>query len=225
MDVLELLSSAASFAVGPLLIIVPLLTYRWVTDTAAHWDLYGGFREDNATLAGLLLGICLVAVTPLPGQPLSFDSVFNRGGPWDFHLEAFGSLVRDRMEVAPGLLLDRLMLDDERLNLTLGLAMAAALLLGRAVFGIARQGWWHSVATIAMDLTVATMTAALTLYAVILGLWLCNRLNFWLFLVGLVMIQEYRYNMLGLFPRHRHFRLPRARLPQEIAFPTLKRRR
>lgn len=225
MDVLELLSSAASYAIGPLLIIVPLLLYRWVTDSAAHWDLYGGLREDNATLAGLLLGICLVAATPLPGQPLTFDSVFNRGGPWDFHLEAFGSLVLDRMEVAPAYLLDRLLLDDDRLNLTLGVAMAAALLAGRAAVGIAQQGWWHSVATIAMDLTVAALTAALVLYAVILGLWLCNRLNFWLFLVGLVMIQEYRYNMLGLFPRHRHFRLPRARLPQEIAFPTLKRRR
>ncbi|HYH37433.1 MAG TPA: hypothetical protein VD860_04360 [Azospirillum sp.] len=225
MDVLELLSSAASFAVGPLLIIVPLLLYRWVTDTAAHWDLYGGFREDNATLAGLLLGICLVAATPLPGQPLSFDSVFNRGGPWDFHLEAFGALVLDRMALAPGFLLDRLLLDDERMNLTLGVAMAAALLLGRAAVGIAQQGWLRSVATIAMDVAVAALTAALVLYGAILGLWLCNRLNFWLFLVGLVMIQEYRYNMLGLFPRHRHFRLPRARLPQEIAFPTLKRRR
>jgi hypothetical protein len=225
MDVLDFLSSAASYAIGPLLIIGPMLLYRWVTDTAAHWDLYGGFREDNATLAGLLLGVCLVAATPLPGQPLSFDSVFNRGGPWDFHLEAFGSLVIDRMEAAPGSLLDRLILDDDRLNLTLGVAMAAALLAGRAIAGVVWQGWWPSVATIAMDLTVAALTAALTLYGAILGLWLCNRLNFWLFLVAIVMIQEYRYNMFGLFPRHRHFRLPRARLPQEIAFPTLKRRR
>lgn len=225
MDVLDLLSSAASYAIGPLLIIVPLLLYRWVTDTAAHWDLYGASREDNATLAGLLLGVCLVAVTPLPGQPLSFDSVFNRGGPWDFHLETFGALVLDRMEVAPGHLLDRLVFDDERLNLLLGVAMAAALLAGRAIAGVVWQGWRQSVATIAMDLTVVLFTAALTLYAVILTLWLCNRLNFWLFLVAILMIQEYRYNLFGLFPRHRHFRLPRARLPQEIAFPTIRRRR
>lgn len=225
MDVLELLSSAASYAVGPLLIIVPLLAYRWVTDTAAHWEPYGGFREDNATLAGLLLGVCLVAATPLPGQPLTFDSIFNRGGPWDFGLQDFGALVLDRMGAAPGLLLDRLVLDDERLNLLLGVAMALALLGGRAVVGILQQGAWLSAVTIAMDLFVAAMTAALTLYATILGLWLCNRLNFWLFLVGIVMMQEYRYNMIGLFPRHRHFRLPRARLPQEIAFPNLKRRR
>lgn len=225
MDVLDILSSAAAYAIGPLLIIVPLLLYRWVTDTAAHWDLYGGFREDNATLAGLLLGVCLVASTPLPGQPLTFDSVFNRGGPWDIHMEAFGALVIDRMQVAPGFLLDRLILDDERLNLTLGVAMAAALLFGRAVTGVIWQGWRLSVVTVAMDLTVATLTAALTLYTAILTLWMCNRLNFWLFLLAIVMMQEYRYNMFGLFPRHRHFRLPRVRLPQEIAFPTLKRRR
>jgi len=225
MDVLDLLSSAASYAIGPLLIIVPLLLYRWVTDTAAHWDLYGASREDNATLAGLLLGVCLVAATPLPGQPLSVEAVFNRGGPWDFGLEAFGALVLDRMEAAPGYLLERLVFDDERWNLTLGVAMAAALLAGRAIAGIVRQGWRLSAVMIAMDLGVAVFTAALTLYAVILTLWLCNRLNFWLFLVGIVMMQEYRYNLLGLFPRHRHFRLPRARLPQEIAFPTIRRRR
>ena len=225
MDVLDLLSSAASYAVGPLLIIVPLLLYRWVTDSAAHWDLYGAAREDNATLAGLLLGVCLVAVTPLPGEPLGFDAVFNRGGPWDFRLEGFGALVLDRMEAAPGHLLDRLVFDDERWNLTLGVAMAAALLAGRAAAGIVWQGWRLAAVMIAVDLFVAMFTAALTLYGVILTLWLCNRLNFWLFLVAILMIQEYRYNQLGLFPRHRHFRLPRARLPQEIAFPTIRRRR
>lgn len=225
MDVLDLLSSAASDAVGPLLIIGPLLLYRWVTDTAAHWDLYGAMREDNATLAGLLLGVCLVAVTPLPGEPLTFDALFNRGGPWDFHIDAFGDLVLDRVATAPGRLLDRLTLDDDRLNLTLGVAMAAALLAGRAIAGVVRQGWRPSLATIAMDLIVTVLTATLTLYAVILTLWLCNRLNFWLFLVAILAIQEYRYNLFGLFPRHRHFRLPRARLPQEIALPTLRRRR
>lgn len=225
MDVLDLLSYAASYAAGPLFIIVPLLLYRWVTDTAAHWDLYGGFREDNATLAGVLLGICLVAATPLPGQPLTFDSVFNRGGPWDFHMEAFISLVFDRMEVAPGYLYDRLTLDDDRQNLLLGMILAVALLVAWAVAGVAQRGWRHALVTSAMDLTVAALTAVLTLYTVMLVLWLCNRLNFWLFLVGLVMLQEYRYNMVGLFPRHRHFRLPRARLPQEIALPTVRRRR
>ena len=225
MDVLEHLASAASLLAGPLLIVVPLLLFRWVTDTAAHWDHYGAKRVDNATLAGLLGGICLVVVTPLPGQPLSFDSVFNVGGPWDMTLAQFRALVEDRMLDAPWTLLDRLTQDDGRLNLTLGVGTGAALLVVRAAASWARQGRRLWLATVAMDLFVAVLSAALTLYAAMLILWLCNRLNFWLFGVGIFLIQEYRYNMVGLFPKHRHFRLPCARLPQEIAFPTLKRRR
>lgn len=214
MDVLNLLSSAASDAVGVLLIVVPLLLYRWLADSVAHWPPYGALRKDKAAIAGFLLGICLVAVTPLPGQPLSFDSIFNRGGPWDFDMEAFGDLVLDRMAAAPRLLLDRLILDDERLNLTLGVAAAAALLAGHAIGGFFRLRWRRAVATVVFDQIVAAMTAILTLYAAMLALWLCNRLNFWIFLVGILAIQEYRYNLFGLLPRHRHFRLPRFRLPQ-----------
>lgn len=214
MDVLNLLSSAASDAVGVLLIVVPLLLYRWLTDSVAHWPPYGAMRKDKAAIAGFLLGVCLVAVTPLPGQPLSVDSIFNRGGPWDFEMDAFGDLVFDRMVAAPGLLLDRLILDDERLNLTLGVTAAAALLVGHAIGGFFRLRWRQAVATVVFDQIVAAMTAILTLYAVMLALWLCNRLNFWIFLVGILAIQEYRYNLFGLFPRHRHFRLPRFRLPQ-----------
>ena len=214
MDVLNHLSSAAYNAVGVLLIAVPLLLYRWLADSVAHWPPYGAVRKDKAAIAGFLLGICLVAATPLPGQPLSFDSIFNRGGPWDFEMDAFGDLVLDRIAAAPGLLIDRLAFDDERLNLTLGVAAAAALLTGYAIAGFVRLRWRRALAGVVFDLIVAAMTALLVLYAVMLVLWLCNRLNFWLFLVGILAIQEYRYNLIGLFPRHRHFRLPRFRLPQ-----------
>ncbi len=214
MDVLNHLSSAAYNAVGVLLIAVPLLLYRWLADSVAHWPPYGAVRKDKAAIAGFLLGICLVAATPLPGQPLSFDSIFNRGGPWDFEMDAFGDLVLDRIAAAPGLLIDRLAFDDERLNLTLGVAAAAALLTGYAITGFVRLRWRRALAGVVFDLIVAAMTALLVLYAVMLVLWLCNRLNFWLFLVGILAIQEYRYNLIGLFPRHRHFRLPRFRLPQ-----------
>lgn len=213
MDVLNLLSSAASDAVGVLLIVVPLLLYRWLMDSFAHWPPYGAMRKDKATIAGFLLGICLVAVTPLPGQPLSFDSIFNRGGPWDFGMDAFCDLVLDRTAAAPRRLLDGLILDDERLNLTLGVAVAAALLTGDAITGFFRLRWRRALAGVFIDLIVAALTAVLTIYAAMLVLWLCNRLNFWLFLVGILAIQEYRYNLLGLFPRHRRFRLPSFRLP------------
>lgn len=215
MDVLDYLNSAASAAVGPLLIIIPLLLYRWVTDTAAHSEPYGPRRVDNATLAGLILGICLIAATPLPGEPLTFESVFTAGGPWDFRLEPFGALVFDRLEAAPWHLIERLSVDDERRNLTLGVGLATALLMVRATTGFARHGWRLSLLEIALDLIITALTAALALYAVLLTLWLCNRLNFWLFAVAILMIQEYRYNVIGLFPKHRHFRLPRAKLPLE----------
>lgn len=219
MDVLDYLNSAGSAAVGPLLILIPLLLHRWVTDTAAHCEPYGPRRVDNAALAGLILGICVVAVTPLPGEPLSFESVFTAGGPWDIHLEEFGTLVLDRLETGPWRLIERLSVDDERLNLTLGVGLAVALLLVRAAASaasVAGHGWRLAALELALDLVIAALTAALTLYAVLLTLWLCNRLNFWLFAVAILMIQEYRYNVLGLFHKHRHFRLPRARLPQEV---------
>lgn len=214
MDVLEILASVASLTVGPLLIIVPLLLFRWGTDTAAYCEPYGHRRVNNATLAGAILGVCLVIATPLPGQPLRFASVFGAGGPWDLRLHEFGALVLDRFAAAPRFLFERLAEDDERLNLTLGVGVAAGLVLRRVVWdAIRRHGWRFSLLALALDLFLAGLTASLTFYGALLGLWLCNRLNFWLIALAILLIQEYRYNVVGLYPKHRHFRLPRAALP------------
>lgn len=214
MDILDLLVSAASIVVGPLLILGPLLAYRWVFDTCAHWPPYGAGLIHVADVAGLILGVCLVATTPMPGQPLSVDSVFAVGGPWDFDLEQFGSLVLDRVGAAPDVLFDRLVADDERLNLAFPVWLALALVGGHAGVRLIRQeGVRLAALTLAMDIVITVLTAVLTLYACLLALWLLNRLNFWLFGVMILLIQEYRYSVFGLFPRHRHFRLPRIPLP------------
>ncbi|PWC31254.1 hypothetical protein [Azospirillum sp. TSO35-2] len=213
MDVLEFLTTSGPLALVPLLVIAPLLFYRWVVDAAGHWEVYGRRRVAVVEMAGVLIGVCFIATTPLPGGALSLDGLFASGGPWDIDAVTFRTIVVERLWEAPDSLADRIARDDQRLNLTLGLGIALALLLGRQAAGFASLHWRPAVVSVAIDLIIASLTAVTTLYTALLLLWMLNRLNFWVLAVAILAIQEYRYNVLGLFHRQRHFRIPKALVP------------
>ncbi|MCW2249373.1 hypothetical protein M2352_005033 [Azospirillum fermentarium] len=213
MDIVGWIAFGLSHAIVPILIAAPLLLYRWVRDTAVHWKAYGAKRVGVVEVSGLLIGICLAATTPLPGGPLTFDTLLMAGGPWDFDAAAFAELAIERVGSAPDRLAGRLIEDDERLNLSLGIGVALLILAVRTTLGFVRSGRRRGCLAAAMDLVIAVMTAVSTLYGVLLTLWLLNRLNFWVLGMAILAAQEYRYNVIGLFHRHRHFRLPRAMLP------------
>lgn len=213
MDIVGWIVFVLSHAIVPILIAAPLLLYRWVRDTAVHWHAYGVKRVGVVELSGLLIGIGFAVITPLPGGPLTFDTLFMAGGPWDFDAAAFAGLAFDRVGTAPDRLAERLAGDDERLNLTLITGVALLILGARSVLGIVHAGRRRGCLTAAMDLIIVVMAAVSTLYTVLLTLWLLNQMNFWVLGAAILAAQEYRYNVLGVFHRHRHFRLPKAMLP------------
>lgn len=213
MDIIELFASGTVILVGTILIAAPLIVYRALFDTARHWHAYGAVRAGIAELSGFLIGVCFILTTPLPGGGLDFDLLFGIGGPWDLDPTEFEAMVTQILAEAPDRLAAWLARRDERQNLTLITVLALALLAGRGAWGFHGTHWRMALLTLAMDLTLAALASIATLYAVLLGLWLLNRLNFWALAVAMLVMQEYRYNTLGLFQKQRHFRAPKAMLP------------
>ncbi|PGH55556.1 hypothetical protein CRT60_19905 [Azospirillum palustre] len=213
MDILELFASGTVILIGTLLIAAPLIVYRALFDTARHWHAYGAGRAGIVELCGFLIGICFIMTTPLPGGGLNADLLFGVDGPWALDPSAFEALVLDTLAEAPDRLAAWLAERDDRLNLTLVVGFAFALLAGRGAWGFYRTYWRVALLTLAMDLTLAALASVATLYAMLLGLWLLNRLNFWALAVAVLVMQEYRYNTLGLFQKQRHFRAPKSMLP------------
>ncbi|BAI74707.1 hypothetical protein AZL_b00440 (plasmid) [Azospirillum sp. B510] len=213
MDILDLFASGTVILIGTLLIAAPLIIYRGLFDTARHWHAYGPGRAGVAELCGFLIGLCFILTTPLPGGGLNADLLFGVGGPWDLDPPAFEALVLDILDKAPDRLAAWLAERDDRLNLTLIVGFALALLGARGAWGFYRAHWRMAMLTLAMDLTLAALASVATLYAMLLGLWLLNRLNFWALAVAVLVMQEYRYNTLGLFQKQRHFRAPKSMLP------------
>lgn len=214
MDILNAASLLLDLLIGPLMIAVPLLLFRWGIDAAAYSEPYGHWRVNNATIAGVIVGVCLLIATPLPGMPLSVMSLFATTSPWAMPAPDFAAMALDRMLVAPHAMIDELLDGDSRSNMAIALLVAGGLVMGRALVDTLREfDWPMTIATLMIDMFIMALTAMMLFYAAILGLWLCNRMNFWVLLVVVLLIQEYRYNVLRLFPRHRSFRLPRTVLP------------
>ena len=214
MDILNTASLLIDLLIGPLMIAVPLLLFRWGVDAAAYSEPYGHWRVSNASIAGVILGVCLLVAPPLPGRPQTIMGVLDKTSPWSMSSPDFAAMALDRLLVAPHALIDELLEGDSRSNLAVALLVAGALVMLRALVDTVREfDWPMTIATLMIDVFIMALTAMMLLYTAILALWLCNRLNFWVLLLVILLIQEYRYNVIKLFPRHRSFRLPRAVLP------------
>lgn len=146
--------------------------------------------ETAALLLGVVIGAFLLA-SHLPPGSLAFSAVFVERGFWDLTLERF---LLERVNPLNYPLQDVLLPQPELLQQSLGsaqqLLLPAAvslvvlpLLLDRGPAGIANA---------LRNLLILLWAAYATVYLVCLLYWLVALLNFWAFLVALLLIQNVR---------------------------------
>ncbi|MBP2229273.1 hypothetical protein J2847_002567 [Azospirillum agricola] len=202
MDVLSLLQSVFLLLALPVALVLPFSLWVRISDAAHLHHPYGSWRPALATFCGLALGACMLAALWQPGS-LTFAAIFADGGPWDLSIVEFAELVAQRMGDAPHRLFEVLLTDDARLNYGVVAMLVGTLFAVDVGLTVASGMRGPMLLAFLLDLLMAVLAAGLTVYAAHAGLWLLNRLNFWSIAVAILLLQEFRYGVLGLFRRRR----------------------
>jgi hypothetical protein len=199
-DVLEFLGEVGRVLLRVFIVIAPLLAWQWAALWGRSYRGRAGGLADPTVFAGMMVGIAILAVI-LPLEALTWDAIVSVGGFWDLDQMQFVKLARSMVVHGPGALLDTLIYDDERRDLQAWLALAFTLWAVRAVaVWIAGPPKGTNRFLLA---EVATFLASVigTVYLGPLVLWSINRLNFWLLLIVILLIQDYRYDEPPIFSR------------------------
>ncbi|MGC1407454.1 MAG: hypothetical protein WA864_00750 [Acetobacteraceae bacterium] len=200
MDIFDLLGDAGRIALRTFIVAAPLLAWQFIVLWARPLRRRSGGLADPTVIGGMMVGVAILAVI-LPAEALTWDSVIMVGGYWDMGLWQFMDLAHGMVVNGPVALLTVLAVDDARRDLQAWLALAMTLWLVRAI------AVWLSGAPLGGSRLllgeVATFVASIigTVYLGPLLLWSLNRLNFWLLLIVLLLIQDYRYDEPPLFGR------------------------
>jgi hypothetical protein len=200
MDVLDFLGEAGRVLLRVFIVIAPLLAWQWVALWGRPYRRRAGGLADPTVLAGIMVGIAILTVI-LPPEILTWDAIVSVGGFWDLGLMQFVGLARSMVLHGPGTLLATLVSDDAERDLQAWLALAMTLWAIRVV------AVWLSGPPLGTSRFLAAEAAtfvASTLGTVYLGplvLWSINRVNFWLLLMAILLIQDYRYDDPPLFGR------------------------
>lgn len=200
MDVLTVLGTGALILLQPLALILPFALWMRISEAAHYHHPYGSWRPGLATFAGVALGLCQVVVQWEPNT-LTFQAIFHEGGRWSLDIHEFWTLVAQRLADGPHRLAEVMMNDDERWNYSIIVFAVEALFILNLGRTIAAGFRGPALLGFLLDVTMAVLACGLTIYGVHAGLWLMNRLNFWLVAVAILLLQEFRYGVIGLFKR------------------------
>jgi hypothetical protein len=200
MDVLDLLGDIGRVLLRLFVVIAPLLAWQFVALWARPLRRRAGGLADPTIIAGMMLGIGTLAVI-LPPATLTWNAIVAVGGFWDLGLWQFVELARGMAVNGPFVLLAALVQDDAQRNLQAWVALAMTLWLVR-VGAVWLSGPPQGGSRLALG-EAATLLASMigTIYLGPLLLWSVNRLNFWLLLIIVLLIQDYRYDEPPLFGR------------------------
>jgi hypothetical protein len=192
MDVLAFLGEAGLLSLRVLLLIAPLLVWQWTFALARPWRAKAG--PAGLTLAASVVAGLSAFAAVLPSAALTWDGIVAPGGYWDLDLAGFLQRSADLAGDAVPALLDIFGSDDERRNFQVCIGLSVALWLIRLIAVLmTRPPRVEEAAFLAAEMTSFFIGSFAALYAFALLLWSVNRLNFWLFLVLILLIQDFRY--------------------------------
>jgi hypothetical protein len=200
MDIFDLLGDAGRIMLRTFIVAAPLLAWQFVALWARPLRRKSGGLADPTIIAGMMVGVATLAVI-LPSGALTWDGVVMVGGYWDMSLGQFMDLAHGMVVNGPVALLTVLAVDDARRDLQAWLALAMTLWLVR-VIAVWLSGPPQGGSRLLLG-EVAALVASIigTVYLGPLLLWSLNRLNFWLLLIVILLIQDYRYDEPPLFGR------------------------
>ncbi len=200
MDVFDVLGDTGRILLRTFVVAAPLLAWQFVALWARPLRRRAGGLADPTIIAGAMVGLAILAVT-LPRGALTWDGVVMVGGFWDLNLWQFVDLAHGMVVNGPGALLTVMAVDDARRDLQAWLALAMTLWLLPTI-AVWLSGPPRGGGRLLLG-EAATLVASIigTVYLGPLMLWSLNRLNFWLLLIAVLLIQDYRHDEPPLFGR------------------------
>jgi len=187
MDLLELFGWIAR----GIAILAPLLLWRWIlTATRVRRGRPG--PAVLTVLASVMVGFA-ATVAVLSDTAPSWDSIVTVGGYWDRPLTEFPMLAIGLIRRAIPKLIAILRLDDARRDFRVWLVLAMALWGARIAMGLYRQPRPGTFRFLTAEAIAFAAGVVATVYLGPLLLWSVNRLNFWLLLIVVLIVQDCRY--------------------------------
>jgi hypothetical protein len=214
MDLIDLLGEAAYYLFRALVIGAPLLLWEWTVQFSRV--VRGGSGSGDATvIAGVMLGLAALPLL-IPPMALTWDAVVTPEGVWDLTLLEFLERALRYAARAGGELTGALVLDDERANLLAWCGLAMLVWTLRIGATLTQRRGRRARALLMAELIVLVTSFYGIVYVGTLALWSINQLNFWVLLVVILLLQDFRHNEPPLMPRvismlsgrNRHRELP-----------------
>ena len=191
MDLLAFIGGAGRWLLRALLVIAPLLAWQWTITLGQPYRAKTG-AIGPTLVASTMVGLgALVAL--LPGTTLTWDAIVTSGGFWDLTVPEFLAVSVDIVRQALPALLATLRFDDERRNVQSWIAAALALWFIRLAIGLIAGPPRGGSQFLLAEIAGFVIGVFATIYAGPLLMWSVNRLNFWIFLVLILLIQDFRY--------------------------------
>jgi len=199
MDLLDLLGEAAYHLFRALLVAAPLLVWQWAVQFSRV--VRGGSGSGDATVAsGAMIGLATLPLL-IPPMALTWDGIVTPGGVWDLTLSEFMERALRYELRAVAELAASVLWDDDRANL-LAWCGLALLIWGLRIGTAVTQRRGHRLrGLLVMEVAVFTASFHGLIYLATLTLWSINQLNFWVFLVAILLIQDFRHNEPPFLPR------------------------
>ena len=199
MDLLDFLGEAAFYLFRAIIVGAPLLLWLWIVQFSRV--IRGGSSAGDATVvSGSMIGLAALPLL-IPPMALTWDAIVTPNGVWDLSLtevleRALRYEARAALELATAIAGQ-----DERANLLAWCGLALLVWALRIVTSLAQRRGRRARALLITEVRVFITSFHGVIYLATLTLWSINQLNFWVILVAMLLIQDYRHNEPPLLPR------------------------
>ncbi len=192
MDLLAFLGDSAFHLFRAIVLALPLLIWHWTLRLTRRSRMGNGLA-DATVIAAAMFGLAALALL-VPPLALTWDAIMRPGGVWDLSLLGFlDRALRYLTRTVPALLQGALAGDD-RMDVLAWCGVALLVWILRVV-ALLLSGQIHLRRRLLLaEVIVFTVTAHTAIYLGLLVLWAINQLNFWVILVVLLLLQDYRHN-------------------------------
>ena len=199
MTLSDILGDIAHLLLRALLIASPLLVWHWIV-LLSRRDRGTNGIADATIISGVMVGVAAL-VYLIPGMALTWDAIARPNGVWDLTQGEFEyRALRFAIRAVPELI-EALYDTETRHDLAVWLTLAGAIWLIRIAISLSlRRGRAAGRFLIAECVVFATSLYG-TVYLGPLLIWSLNQLNFWAFLLLILLIQDWRHNEPPLVPR------------------------
>jgi len=192
MHLIDLLGTAGRLAFLVLQVVGPLLIWQWIVVACRPWRGVSNF-VDATVLSGAMIGAAAVPLV-VPSAAIGWTEVVTPGGPWDLSLSDFLERAFAFMALAVPSLLDGLQSDDPHHDLRIWVLLSVVIWMCRIAVATTLGRGISPIRFMVAEIVTIVSSLYGTVYLAPLLLWSINQLNFWLLLILVMLIQDYRHN-------------------------------